>query len=114
MFTAMHIMPYFRELINILRLLCHRTRTAVLHQGRNGIFYRKNNRGICVVPQILTNRSDYFLRTMKELAAFGYQEVNLNLGCPSGTVVSKGKGAGFLEDADKLELFLTRCFKKRI
>ena len=57
----------------------------------------ENNRGICVVPQILTNRSDYFLRTMKELAAFGYQEVNLNLGCPSGTVVSKGKGAGFLD-----------------
>lgn len=55
----------------------------------------ENNRGICVVPQILTNRSDYFLRTMKELAAFGYQEVNLNLGCPSGTVVSKGRGSGF-------------------
>lgn len=63
----------------------------------------ENNRGICVVPQILTNRSDYFLRTMKELAAFGYQEVNLNLGCPSGTVVSKGKGAGFLEDAEEFE-----------
>ena len=72
----------------------------------------ENNRGICVVPQILTNRSDYFLRTMKELAAFGYQEVNLNLGCPSGTVVSKGKGAGFLEDADKLDAFFDEVFQK--
>lgn len=72
----------------------------------------ENNCGICVVPQILTNRSDYFLRTMKELAAFGYQEVNLNLGCPSGTVVSKGKGAGFLEDADKLDAFFDEVFQK--
>ena len=72
----------------------------------------ENNRGICVVPQILTNRSDYFLRTMKELAAFGYQEVNLNLGCPSGTVVSKGRGAGFLEDADKLDAFFDEVFQK--
>ena len=64
------------------------------------------------MPQILTNRSDYFLRTMKELAAFGYQEVNLNLGCPSGTVVSKGKGAGFLEDADKLDAFFDEVFQK--
>ena len=72
----------------------------------------ENNRGICVVPQILTNRSDYILRTMKELAAFGYQEVNLNLGCPSGTVVSKGRGAGFLEDADKLDAFFDEVFQK--
>ena len=72
----------------------------------------ENNRGICVVPQILTNRSDYFLRTMKELAAFGYQEVNLNFGCPSGTVVSKGRGAGFFEDADKLDAFFDEVFQK--
>ena len=72
----------------------------------------ENNRGICVVPQILTNRSDYFLRTMKELAAFGYQEVNLNLGCPSGTVVSRTQGGAFLEDADKLDAFFDEVFQK--
>lgn len=70
----------------------------------------ENNSGVVVVPQILTNRSDYFLRTMKELAALGYQEMNLNLGCPSGTVVSKGKGAGFLEDADRLDAFFDEVF----
>lgn len=70
----------------------------------------ENNSGVVVVPQILTNRSDYFLRTMKELAGLGYQEVNLNLGCPSGTVVSKGKGAGFLEDADRLDAFFDEVF----
>ncbi len=42
----------------------------------------------------------------RELAELGYREVNLNLGCPSGTVVSKGKGSGFLRNLDELEVFL--------
>lgn len=36
----------------------------------------------------------------------GYSEVNLNLGCPSGTVCAKGKGAGFLPETLALEKFL--------
>lgn len=71
----------------------------------------ENNVGVLLVPQILTNRADCFLKTVKELQAFGYGEVNLNLGCPSGTVVSKGKGAGFLEDPDKLDAFLEKVFE---
>ena len=34
----------------------------------------------------------------------------MNLGCPSGTVVSKGKGAGFLARPDELKQFLTEIF----
>lgn len=72
----------------------------------------ENNQGVPLVPQILTNQADYFLKTVEELQDFGYREVNLNLGCPSGTVVSKGKGAGFLEDPDKLDAFLEKVFGK--
>lgn len=72
----------------------------------------ENNVGIRIIPQILTNQVDYFLKTVEELQRFGYREVNLNLGCPSGTVVSKGKGAGFLEDPDKLDAFLEKVFEK--
>ena len=32
-----------------------------------------------------------------------YDEVNLNLGCPSGTVVAKGKGAGLLGAPEALD-----------
>jgi len=42
----------------------------------------------------------------------GYGEVNLNLGCPSGTVVSKGKGSGFLAHLDELERFLDEIYEK--
>ena len=48
----------------------------------------ENNKGVTIVPQILTNDSEGFISTTKKLQQLGYNEINLNLGCPSGTVVS--------------------------
>ena len=50
----------------------------------------ENNRGIPLVPQILTARAYDFLKTAELLYSFGYREVNFNLGCPSGTVPGSG------------------------
>lgn len=72
----------------------------------------ENNRNIPLVPQILTNHVDDFLYTAGCLQAYGYTEINLNLGCPSGTVVSKGRGSGFLAYPEELERFLDEIFKK--
>ena len=66
----------------------------------------EHNVGMHVIPQILTNQAEYFLHTASVLSEMGYTEVNLNLGCPSSTVVSKKKGAGFLSEPDRLEHFL--------
>ena len=66
----------------------------------------ENNKGLYLVPQILTCRSEHFIEAAQELHAMGYNEVNLNLGCPSGTVCAKGKGAGFLPETDALRKFL--------
>lgn len=70
----------------------------------------ENNPGICLIPQILTNRAEDFIKTASVLSEMGYREINLNLGCPSGTVVSKGKGAGFLAHSHELDRFLDRIF----
>jgi len=72
----------------------------------------ENNPGMNLVPQILTKDAGRFVDTAKELAEYGYREVNLNLGCPSGTVVSKKKGAGMLSDLAFLEGFLDEIFEK--
>ncbi|MXP75291.1 diguanylate cyclase [Lachnospiraceae bacterium WCA-9-b2] len=72
----------------------------------------KNNQGMHLVPQILTNRAEDFLRTEEKLAYYGYEEINLNLGCPSKTVVSKGRGSGFLADLEGLDRFLDEIFSK--
>ena len=65
-----------------------------------------NNQVSYLVPQILTCKSSCFIDATKELQQMGYEEINLNLGCPSGTVCAKGKGAGFLPETDKLKSFL--------
>ena len=73
----------------------------------------ENNAGMQVIPQIITNRADYFLMAAEYLKSeYGYSEVNLNLGCPSGTVVAKGKGSGFLSRLDELERFFDEVFEK--
>ena len=63
------------------------------------------------VPQILTKVPEDFLWAADQCAQRGYDEVNLNLGCPSGTVVSKGKGSGMLRDLDYLDQFLDAIFQ---
>lgn len=70
----------------------------------------EHNENIYAVPQILTNRSEGFIKLAKALKDWGYEEVNLNLGCPSKTVVTKGKGSGFLAKPEELERFLTEIF----
>jgi len=64
------------------------------------------NNKVVLVPQLLTNNSEAFIATAKDIKTLGYEEVNLNLGCPSGTVVAKGRGSGFLAKLDELDRFL--------
>ncbi|EKQ56816.1 MULTISPECIES: tRNA-dihydrouridine synthase family protein [unclassified Clostridium] len=72
----------------------------------------EHNQGMPVIPQILTNNSEYFIGTARELIDFGYDEINLNLGCPAGTVVAKYKGSGFLAQRKLLDEFLEDIFSK--
>ncbi len=68
----------------------------------------EHNQGIRLVPQFLTNQAEDFLWAAKKAGELGYKEVNLNLGCPSGTVVSKYRGSGFLAIPEELDRFLER------
>ncbi len=71
----------------------------------------ENNKGMNIVPQILTNDSEGFIITARKLQQLGYNEINLNLGCPAGTVVSKNRGSGFLAKREELDIFLDEIFK---
>jgi tRNA-dihydrouridine synthase len=62
------------------------------------------------VPQVLTKVAEDFLWAAQVCRDRGYDEVNLNVGCPSGTVVAKGKGSGMLWDVDALDAFLEAVF----
>lgn len=71
----------------------------------------ENNKGLNIVPQILTNDSEGFILTANKLKQLGYDEINLNLGCPAGTVVSKRRGSGFLAYPEELDKFLDEIYK---
>lgn len=72
----------------------------------------EHNGGLTAVPQLLTRRADDFVWAAGALEQMGYREVNLNLGCPSGTVVAKGKGSGFLKRPAELDEFLSEIFSR--
>ena len=72
----------------------------------------ENPEGLPQVPQIMAKRAEDFVWAAETLADMGYGEVNLNLGCPSGTVTAKGKGSGLLADPDRLDRFLDGVFSR--
>lgn len=89
-----------------------------LSPSQHHVFTRRELRDILpeqdgdldAVPQLLTRSGADFLWAAGELARMGYREVNLNLGCPSGTVTAKGKGAGMLGRPEELDHLLEDIF----
>ncbi|MCF0137206.1 MAG: tRNA-dihydrouridine synthase family protein [Oscillospiraceae bacterium] len=71
----------------------------------------EHNEGICLIPQLIGHDAGDFLWAARELREMGYREVNFNLGCPSGTVVSKKKGAGLLSEPELLRSFFDEVFE---
>lgn len=87
------------------------TRKKVLKTRERKDVAPENNKGMYMVPQILTNQAEAFIETCEFLALKGYREINLNLGCPAATVVTKGRGSGFLGETVKLERFFDEVFR---
>lgn len=69
-----------------------------------------NNEGTPLKVQVLTNNLNAYLKFENEVIPLGYNEVNLNFGCPSGTVVKKNRGSGFLRDTEELDRFLNEVY----
>ena len=85
------------------------TNKKMSSRERNDIL-PEHNEGMTVIPQILTNQAEDFLSLTKELREYGYDTFNLNLGCPSGTVVAKRRGSGLLAWPNTLDAFLDEIF----
>ncbi len=88
------------------------------HEGIKGKDVRdilpENNHEIPLIPQLLTNNAQDFIYTAKKFKQLGYNEINLNLGCPSGTVVSRYRGSGFLAKKAELDAFLEEIFSDSV
>ena len=72
----------------------------------------EHNKGMYAVPQVMTKNAADFLELAEELKEWGYTEININAGCPSGTVVAKNRGAGLLSNPEGLDRLLDGIFSK--
>ena len=88
------------------------TREHVIRRAYCGSWTRRNT-GVPLVPQLLCRDAGDFVWAAKALADMGYAEVDLNLGCPSGTVAAKGKGSGFWPSRRSWMPFSGACSRSR-
>lgn len=72
----------------------------------------ENNEGVPLRVQILSNDAVAFANFEKKIKAYGYDEININAGCPFPMVVKKYRGAGLLRETDRLDRFLNEVFSK--
>lgn len=78
----------------------------LINKCERDILPENNNIGKEIVPQIISNDVDSTLSLINRLVQLGYKEVNLNFGCPSGTVTAKEKGSGILRNLERLDNYL--------
>ena len=65
-----------------------------------------------LTPQILSTDAEEILRFAKQCRQLGYEEINLNMGCPFPRVANKKRGCGLLPYPDNVEAMLDRVFEE--
>ena len=63
-----------------------------------------------IIPQLMAKEPDEFIWAARQIAELGYEEVNLNAGCPAATVTGRHKGSGLLLSPDHLDSMLEQIF----
>ena len=87
------------------------TQTGSFKRGEIRDILPENNEGVTIVPQVLGNHAAYVLDAMRRIAAYGYREINFNLGCSMPQAAKRGRGAGFLKEPEKLDKFFEELFE---
>lgn len=72
----------------------------------------ENNGSLPVIPQVLFSDQSELFDLVSILIDYGYQEINLNLGCPYPMATNKGRGAAWLEKPEALNELLLKLYAK--
>lgn len=63
----------------------------------------ENNENINLVPQIIVNSNEEFLKLTESVSNLGYKRIDINMGCPFPLQTKKGRGAALLQNTRHLE-----------
>lgn len=66
----------------------------------------ENNRGVVLTPQLIASTPETILHILSLFIEKGYQEVDINLGCPFPTLAKRHNGAGLLPYPDEVKALL--------
>jgi tRNA-dihydrouridine synthase len=73
----------------------------------------ENNTALPLVPQLMGNHPEHFVDTMRMLhEQFGYENFNINIGCPSSPVVRHTRGCGLMPHPDVVEAIVAEVISK--
>ena len=76
--------------------------------------FPENNQSLPVIPQVLFSDQAELFDLVSILADYGYQEINLNLGCPYPMATNRGRGAAWLEKPEVLDEVLQDIYGKNL
>lgn len=65
--------------------------------------FPENNEDINLVPQIIVNSNEEFLKLTESVCNLGYKRIDINMGCPFPLQTKKGRGAAILQNTKHLE-----------
>ena len=65
--------------------------------------FPENNENINLVPQIIVNSKEEFLKLTESVSNLGYKCIDINMGCPVPLQTKKGRGAALLQKTKHLE-----------
>ncbi len=74
----------------------------------------ENNGALPVIPQVLFSDQAELFDLIKILLDYGYEEINLNLGCPYPMATNRGRGAAWLEKPEELNELLQQLYSKAL
>ncbi len=60
------------------------------------------NEKIHLIPQVIGNKASQIVQMAHLLESYGFDEINLNLGCPMPKITRKQRGSGLLKDPEKV------------
>ncbi|MBO5382436.1 MAG: tRNA-dihydrouridine synthase family protein [Bacteroides sp.] len=71
----------------------------------------ENNRGVVLTPQLIASTPETILHILSLFIEKGYQEVDINLGCPFPTLAKRHNGAGLLPYPDEIKALLSAALE---
>lgn len=72
----------------------------------------ENNRGVCLIPQLIAPNTEKLKQIMTAFQQYGYRKVDINLGCPFPMLAKRHNGSGMLPYPEEVKALLSTAIEE--